>query len=171
MIRESAAKRLGSEINKRRNTPSLQGVTGSPLRVLGMIWLKIGVGETKVHKRWFPVVPDHYLSVDLLLGCDVLFQAPLSWDCSKNVMLWGSALFIVHHVKRQKGKEERIQSAPLLAETSTPSVKQINLPAPVKVPLYRSQFIPFQVNESPGTTLVVHSQPRISHNSIPFLTR
>ncbi len=91
---------MGSEIDKRRNTPSLQGVTGSPLRVLGMIWLEMGMEETKVHKQWFPVVnlPDHYLSVDLLLGCDVLCQAPLSWDCSKDVMLWGNAPYIVHHV-------------------------------------------------------------------------
>ncbi len=58
-----------------------------------------------------------------------------------------------------------------MGEPSTPSIKQMNLPAPVKVPPYRSQFIPFQVNESPGTTPVVHSQPRISHNSIPFLTK
>ncbi len=72
LIRESAAKRMGSEINKRHNTPSLQGVTGSPLRVLGMVWLEIGVGGTEVHKQWFPVVPDHYFSVDVLLGCDVL---------------------------------------------------------------------------------------------------
>ncbi len=80
LIRESAAKRMGTEICKRRNTLSLQGVTRSPLRVLGMTWLEIGVGETKVHKQRFKVVPDHYFSVDLLLGCDVLCQAPLSWE-------------------------------------------------------------------------------------------
>ncbi len=112
LIRESAAKRMGSKINNRRNTPSLQGVTGSPLRVLGMIWLEIGVEETKVYKQWFPVVPDHYLSEDLLLDCDVLCQAPLSWYCSKNVMLWGSAPYTVHNVKRQKCKVKRVQSAP-----------------------------------------------------------
>ncbi len=29
--------RLGAEINERRTPPKLQGVTGSPLRILGMV--------------------------------------------------------------------------------------------------------------------------------------
>ncbi len=50
LIKEATANKIGSEINKRRALPNLQGVTGSPLRILGMIWLEIGVGEDHVHK-------------------------------------------------------------------------------------------------------------------------
>jgi len=171
LIRESVAKRMGNEINKRRNTPSLQGVTGSPLRVLGMIWLEIGVGEVKTHKQWFPVVPDHYLNADLLLGCDVLGQAPLTWDGRKRAMLWGNVPYIIHHIKKQRGKVERIKHVPLTAEPSIFSNKKMNLPSSVKVPPYQSQFIPFQLKEPPGTTLLVYPQPRVSHNSLPFLTK
>lgn len=92
-----------------------------------MIWLEIGMGDIKTHKQWFPVVPDNYLNADLLLGCDVLGQAPVTWDVRKRVIMWGNAPYIVHHVKRQRGKVERIQCAPLNAEPSTPY--QTNEPA------------------------------------------
>ncbi len=63
---------MGSEINKRRALPNLQGVTGSPLRILGMIWLEIGLGEDHLHKQWFQVVPNSYTDGDLLLCTYVL---------------------------------------------------------------------------------------------------
>ncbi len=66
LIKETTASKLGSEINKRRALPNLQGVTGLPLRILGIVWLEIGVGEDHVHKQWFPVVPNSYLDADLM---------------------------------------------------------------------------------------------------------
>ncbi len=56
LIKEATVNKMRNEINKRRALPNLQGVTGSPFRILGMIWLEIGVGEYHVHKQWFPVV-------------------------------------------------------------------------------------------------------------------
>ncbi len=79
LIKETTANKLGSEINQRRALPNLQGVTGSPLRILGMILLEIGVGEDHVHKQWFPVVPNSYLDADLLLGTDVLSRTLFTW--------------------------------------------------------------------------------------------
>ncbi len=80
LIKEATANKMGSEINKRRALPNLLGTTGSPLRILGMIWLEIGVGEDHVHKQLFPVVPNSYLDADLLLGTDVLSRTPFTWD-------------------------------------------------------------------------------------------
>ncbi len=80
LIKEATANNMGSEINKRRALPNLQGVTGSPLRILSMVWLEIGVGEDHVHKQWFPVVQNSYLDADLLLGTDVLSRAPFTWN-------------------------------------------------------------------------------------------
>ena len=36
---------------------------------------------------------------------------------------------------------------------------------------YQSQFMPLRVQENPGTTLLIHPQPKISHNSLPFLVK
>ncbi len=77
LIKEATVNKMGNKINKRRALPNLQGVTGSPLRILGMVWLEIGVGKDHVHKQWFPVVPNSYLDADLLLGTDVLSRAPI----------------------------------------------------------------------------------------------
>ncbi len=87
LIKEATANKMGSEINKKRILPNLQGVTGSPLIILGMIWLKIGVGEDRIQKQWFPVVPNSYLDADLLLGTNVLSRTPFTWDGNKNIIV------------------------------------------------------------------------------------
>ncbi len=43
LIKETTVNKMGNEINKRRALPNFQGVTGLPLRILGMVWLEIGV--------------------------------------------------------------------------------------------------------------------------------
>ncbi len=40
-------------------------------------FFQVSIEENNVAKQWFPVVPENYLSNDLLLGCDVFGQAPL----------------------------------------------------------------------------------------------
>ncbi len=51
LIKEATLNKMGSEINKKSALPNLQGVTGSPLRILGMVRLEIGIGEDHVHKQ------------------------------------------------------------------------------------------------------------------------
>lgn len=115
LIKESAANKIGSEINKRRNIPNLQGVTGSPLRITGMVWLEIGVGNDHVHKQWGPAVPNSYLDAELLLGTDIIGKAPFQWNGKLNEIVLGNASYVVGHIRRQKGKVEIIRSIPLLA--------------------------------------------------------
>ncbi len=74
-------------------------------------------------------------------------------------------------LKRQRGKVERVLCAPLISEPSTPTIKQMNLSNPVKLVYYYSQFILFQSSEPPGTTLLVHPQPRVILKTFPFLTK
>ncbi len=170
LIKESAVSKLGSEINKRRNIPRLQGVTGSPLRIIGMVWLKIGVGNDHEYQQWVPVVPNRYLDAELLLGTDILGRASFQWKGNSDIIIWGDATYVVGHVKRQKGKVEKIQhiSLPVIRDDVN---KNVNLTKPISLEPYHSQFIPIQVNEKPNTTLLIHSQPHVSHNSLPFLTK
>ena len=170
LIKEAAVARLGGEINRRRTIPHLQGVTGSPLRILGMVWLEIGVGEDQVHQQWFPVVPNSYLDADLLLGVDVLAKAPFHWNGQKNIIVWGDTPYVINHIKKQKGKVERVRIIPSTT-TQEEHSKRVNLTKPVRVEPYQSHFIPIVVKEKPGETLLVNPQPQISCNSLPFLTR
>ncbi len=36
---------------------------------------------------------------------------------------------------------------------------------------YQTQFLPIPVTQNPGETLLVHSQPKINPDSLPFLTK
>ncbi len=161
---------MGSEINKRRALPNLQGVTGSPLRILGMIWLEIGVREDHIHKQWFPVLPNSYLDADLLLGPDVLSRAPFTWNGNKNTIVWRNTSYVINHIRRQRGKVERVRATPLALNHSD-QVKDIRLTKSIRIEPYQTQFLPILVPENPGETLLVHSQPKINPDSLPFLTK
>ena len=160
---------MGKEINQRRALPNLQGVTGTALRILGMVWLEIGVGD-QTHEQWVPVVPNNYLDADLLLGTDLLHKAPFTWDGRNNLLSWGNVTYVINHIRRQKGKVERVTVIPPpVGQEKQP--RRINLSSPVKIEPYCSQFIPIPIPESPGETLLVHPQPTIMGNSIPVLTK
>ncbi len=113
LIKEATVNKMGSEMNKRRALSNLQGVTGSSLRFLGMVWLEIGVGEDHVHKQWFPVVPNSYLDADLLLGTNVLSKAPFTWNRNKDIIVQVNAPYVICHIKRQRSKVERVRATPL----------------------------------------------------------
>ena len=61
LMRESTVSRLHLKLNKRRAIPTLTGVTGSPLRILGSAKVAIAMGYVTESTLWIPVVPDSYL--------------------------------------------------------------------------------------------------------------
>ena len=175
VIRESATKDLGNEINQRCSIPHLQGVTGSPLRILGMIWLHISVGD-QVHQQWVAVVPDRYLDVDLLIGTDLISRALFTWDAQANRIVWGGTRYVVGHIKKRKGTLEGIhQASPSKiqhpSQSSPNSPRKMNLINNLRVEPYQSHLIPVEVEEPADTTLLIHPQPKVSHNTLPFLTK
>ncbi len=172
LIKEATANKMGNEINKRHALPNLQGVTGSPLRILGMIWLEIGVGEDHVHKQWFPVVPNSYLDADLLLGTAVLSRAPFTWDGNKNIIVWGNSSYVISHIRRQRGKVERVRAIPLTLNQSD-QVKDIRLTKYIRMEPYQTQFLPIPVPKNPEETLLVQAQSKIPtacHSSPKLMT-
>ena len=72
LMKKSTRCKLGSELNKKKNFPCRQGVTGNPIRILGSVLVEIGIELQDVVKKWVPVVPNSYLQADMLLGCDIL---------------------------------------------------------------------------------------------------
>ncbi len=166
LIKESAANKQGSKINKRRNIPHLQSVTGSPLRITGMVWLEIGVGNDHVHEQWVPVVPNRYLDAQLLLGTDILGEASFQWNGKSNIIVWGNASYVIGHIRKQKGRVERIQRIP-------PSVTQgdnqrVNLTKPILMKPYQSQFVPIQVKENPNYRLAGSSSTQCKSQHFTF---
>ncbi len=135
-----------------------------------MIWLDIGVGEDHVIKQWFPVVPNSYLDADLLIGTDVLSRAPFPWNGNENIIVWGNTSYVISHIKRQRGKVERVKATPLTLNQGDP-VKDIRLTKSKRIKLYQTQFSPIPVPKNPGETLLVHSQPKINPDSFLFLTK
>ncbi len=99
LIKETTVNEMVSEMNKRHALPNLEGVTCSPLRIIGMVWLEIGGGDDHVHKQWSPVVPDSYLDADRLLGTDVLSSGPFTRNGKRNIMVWGKAPYVISHIK------------------------------------------------------------------------
>ncbi len=170
LIRESAVKTLGKIINTRRTPPLLQGVTGSPLRVLGMVRLEVETGGDKKIKQCFPVVPNKYLEADILLGCDLLGQTTLVWDNKQGLMIWGDTPYMVNQMKRKQKKVSKVHRVP------TPQTPQVtnhyfHTHQNISIPPYTSGFYEIKVKGTPGEELIIYPQGRLTHNSHPFVTR
>ncbi len=158
------------EINTRRETPNLAGVTGTPLHIVGMAWLEIAVGEEKMYKQWFPVVPDSYLDSDLLLGCDVLGQASLTWNQSNHLMLWGNATYPVLRVAKKPGKVERVQSLAARKKQRVETSNQLRVRKRLVIPPYQSHLYPLEVNAEKGNTIMVFPHHSISNLTYPYIS-
>ncbi len=78
LIKQSTLSELHLKMNMKKVLPNLTGVTRSPLRILGSARVDISTGYQTVVAQWVPVVPDHYMTTDLILGVDVLRKAPLN---------------------------------------------------------------------------------------------
>ncbi len=170
LIKAATVNKLGGEINKRRALPNLQGVTGSPLRILGMVCLEIGVGDDHVNKQWSPLVPNSYLDADLLLGTGVLSRAPFTWNGERNIMVWGNASYVISHIKRQRGEVERVRATPITLDQND-QLKDIRLTKSIRIEPYQTHFLSIPVKQKPGETLLVHSQSKINPGGFPFLTK
>ncbi len=107
LIRRPAVDRIEDEINHRKNLPNLQGVTGDPLRILGMSWTEIGIGDKKLSKQYLPVVPNTYLGTDLILGCDILGQATMTWYHPKQLFVWGDTPYVVNFVRKHRRQSRK----------------------------------------------------------------
>ncbi len=136
-----------------------------------MFWAEIRIGDNKVCRQWFPVVPNTYLAADMLLGCDVLGQAPLIWNGKKRVLMWGNTPYVVNYIPKQKSRVSRVKLDPVEISKPSKTFSQIHLLHHEKLSLYQTRFVSVMVNQSPGTTLIVHPQPRFSHSSYPFLVQ
>ncbi len=70
---------MNAEIQTARDIPPLQGVTGRKLRILGLIYTRLRIGDNTLKVKMV-VVPDHYLNNPILLGMNKLGRLPFTID-------------------------------------------------------------------------------------------
>ncbi len=83
---------------------------------------------------------------------------------------WGNSSYAISHIRRQRGKVERVRATPLTLNQSD-QVKDIRLTKSVRMEPYQTQFLPIPVPKNPGETLLVQAHPKMSPDSLPFLTK
>ena len=166
LIQESALAKISCKINHRKNPPMLKGVTGRNLRILGMVDLRITIGGGKVIHRWVSVVPDNYLNTELLLGCDILCDAPLIWNHREQLLIWGKEQYPLYYIKPKRGKVERVTQVPKPSQLEN----QLRVKEKFELPPYHTKFYLIKTKESPGTTLIVHPEKNSSAIPFPFVT-
>ena len=165
IITEEKAKEFG-QINTTRRQPALQGVTGSPLRLLGSIQLNIEVGTEGTVKHWVSVVPKSYLTTDMLLGCDILKRSAFLWDVENRTLVWGKRPYPIRVVKRKR-KIRQIAEVPAPVKSSPP-VNNLHATQKLILGPNQSKFVFLPVKEEVGATLVVHPHGNTNVTSHPF---
>ncbi len=163
LIRRSAVDRIGGELNRRRALPNLQWVTVDPLQILCMAWIELGIGDKKTSKQWLPVFPDEYLQTDLLLGCDLLGQATMTWSHAKRLLIWEGTPYVVNLVRKHHRQVERVRViSPHPNDTGPEQKRSLRVKAALIIPPYQSCLVPIPVEEEPGTTVIVYPEARTS---------
>ncbi len=107
----------------------------------------------------------------MLLDCDVLGQAPLTWDGKKKFLRWGETSYVVTYVPCQRNEVERVKTEPVVLAESVhaPIYSHIILLQQIKLGPYQTEFVPVPIKEKLQTLLTVHPQSRTSHNAHPCL--
>ncbi len=170
LMGESTAKGVG-EVNHRRSGPRLRVLTNTPIRTLGTVWAEFRVGETKIHKQWWSVVPDSYMTSDILLGCDVLDQAPFTYNKQKKTLVWADCTYVVSYVRSVREQVSRVRTCPTEPFSPVQSIPHVNLISSVKLGAHQTRFLDVSIKEAPGTTLIIYPQPLTSHNGHPCLVQ
>ncbi len=136
-----------------------------------MTWVELGVGDKKVCKQWLPVIPDTYLHTDLLLGCDVLGQATLTWQHRKGLLVWGDTPYVVNLVRKYHRQVERVRIVAPLPNDIGSEMKSLRVRANLVVPPFQSCIALSPVDEDPGTTVIVYPEAKISQCDYPVCTK
>ena len=168
----SAMNNLQLPLNERRVVPNLQGVTGSPLRVIGSVRINLAVGFKRVITPWVPVVPDNYLTTDLLLGVDVLGYAPLKWDAPNRCVEWGDAVYPIRHKHQATNPAKsvkRVKSDRVKRNVDYP--RALRVTSKIAFPPKHNQPCYVKTKEQPGTTLLVEPYPRPRQLCFPYVVR
>ena len=166
LLKKATAVRLGIDIDQGKALPRLISTNGSPLKILGMTKITVGIGNKEKYTLWVSVVPDSYLDRDLLVGCDVLSRDDLTWKAGTKEMIWGGQKYDVAHVR---GAVKRIRRVNV--EHQTEPCKVIQLKTEEVLKPYQRKIMQVEVKHSPVAELLLTPDSKISRQIAPILVK
>lgn len=110
-----------------------------------------------------------YINTDLLLGCDVLTQPTLTWDHSRQTLIWGNAPYPISHVKSRHRQLTKVQRIPHSVETTGAVNHYLRASENIVIPPYQSHLYPVTIDEAPGTTVILYPEVKTSHSCQPCM--
>ena len=99
LIRLSVLCVLGMEGRIKPCQRKLVGIDQGNLKVFGKVDVKVFVSENLMLDHSLVVVPDQYLSTDILMGADLIGRAPFFWDGRNNELTWGGTFYQVENTE------------------------------------------------------------------------
>ena len=168
LIKLATVQRLGLKVNKSKCLPNLTAANAQPIKTLGMVPLEIHVGDQEIFKRWCPVIPNHFLAKDLLLGCDVIRRSSVTWNPKEEILVWGKTEYHVNRIQiNPKNVKHVTVERPLKVQSS--SWTGIPCRELVKIAPFKSQVSLLKVKENPGESLLIYPCENFSSQVDPLL--
>ena len=166
LLKRSTVYQLRLGIDKSRVIPGLVSVNGSQLQQLGMTKINLHVGDQRILTRWVPVVPDSYLNRDMLLGCDVLGTADLTWKKRRRIIVWGGHTYDVAHIRTPVG---HIRAVKKLSSPSPTLENAVQLKEYARLQPYQSKIVHVAVKAEPNANLIVTTQSKFAEQPSAML--
>ena len=157
---------MGLSVDRSKALPSLVSVSGTPLSIMGMAKVEIGVGNSSTCSVNVAVVPDAYLSRDVLLGCDVLTKGDLVWRSKNKVVVWGGHAYDVAHIRRNSKNVAAVRHVKKVIAENSIQVKTM-----VRLQPFQSKVVQVRVDEPVGVQLLVTLPSKIASQTTELLVR
>ncbi len=106
------------------------------------------------------------MTSDNLLFCDVLDQAPFTYNKQQRTLVWADCTYVISHVRSVRSQVSRVRACPTEPFSSAQSTPHVS-----KLGAHQTKFLDVTVKETPATTLIIYPQPLTSHNGHPCLVQ
>ena len=107
LIARSALQNLGLEDKVRKSQLNLVGISNHKLEILGQVTATVSVSRKICIKQNFIVVPDEYLTSEILMGADLIGRAKFSWTGQKKELYWGGQYYRIAMIKGHTVRQVR----------------------------------------------------------------
>ena len=99
LIAKSALQTLGIEDKARKSPVDLVGISNHKLDILGQVTATVSISRKINIRQNFIIVPDEYLTSEILMGADLIGRARFSWTGQKRELYWGGQYYRIAMIK------------------------------------------------------------------------
>ena len=141
-----------------------------------MAWVTIKVGREKEIDIWVPVVPDSYLTAEVLLGTDVITESDLTWRSKQRTIEWGNQIYPVALIRTKRNTVSNVTRGDLRESREKQSKgnklkhkTSLHLKRTLRIAGETTCVFPFKINESPSTCILLEAQGQGKNVTIPMV--